>query len=173
MTAVIDNNVLVSGLLWGDKPGRVLAAVAEGHIHIFLSEELLAELREVLRRRKFAARLALKELIPETALAKVQAVARLVLASPIPAPPALRFPESHRKRIRTTNLLERLFGEGQRRSKVTPRFMNERSGLSLMFPVLVDASASWHGLKITPSRSRKLEDLQTDSQVKPTARLAA
>jgi uncharacterized protein len=88
--AVIDNNVLVSGLLWGDKPGRVLAAVAEGHVQIFLSEELLAELREVLRRRKFAARLALKELTPETALAKVQAVARLVLASPIPAPPALR-----------------------------------------------------------------------------------
>ena len=27
---------------------------------------------------------------------------------------ALRFPETHRKRIRTTNLLERLFGEGQR-----------------------------------------------------------
>jgi putative PIN family toxin of toxin-antitoxin system len=88
--AVIDNNVLVSGLLWGDKPGRVLAAVAEGHIHIFLSEELLAELREVLRRRKFASRLALKGLTPETALAKVQAIARLVLASPIPAPPALR-----------------------------------------------------------------------------------
>jgi putative PIN family toxin of toxin-antitoxin system len=49
--AVIDNNVLVSGLLWGDKPGRVLAAVAEGHVHIFLSEELLAELREVLLKR--------------------------------------------------------------------------------------------------------------------------
>jgi len=64
--AVIDNNVLVSGLLWGDKPGRVLTAVAEGRIQIFLSEELLAELREVLRRRKFAARLALKELTPET-----------------------------------------------------------------------------------------------------------
>jgi putative PIN family toxin of toxin-antitoxin system len=88
--AVIDNNVLVSGLLWGDKPGRVLAAVAEGHVHIFLSEELLAELREVLRRSKFTARLALRELTPETALAKVQAIARLVPASPIPAPPALR-----------------------------------------------------------------------------------
>ncbi len=93
MRAVVDNNVLVSGLLWGDKPGRVLAAVAEGHVHIFLSEELLAELRDVLHRRKFAARLALKELTPETALAKVQAVARLVLASPIPTPPSLRDPD--------------------------------------------------------------------------------
>ncbi len=63
MRAVIDNDVLVSGLLWGDKPGRVLAAVARGHVQIFLSEELLAELREVLRRGKFAARLALRELL--------------------------------------------------------------------------------------------------------------
>jgi hypothetical protein len=91
--AVIDNNVLVSGLLWGDKPGRVLAAVAEGHVQIFLSEELLAELREVLRRKKFAARLALKELTPETALAKAQATARLVPALPIPSPPPLRDPD--------------------------------------------------------------------------------
>ena len=35
----------------------------------------------------------------------------------------------HQKRIRTTNLLERLFGEGRRRSKVIPQFMNERSGM--------------------------------------------
>ena len=35
---------------------------------------------------------------------------------------ALRFPENHRKRIRTTNLLERLFGEGKRRAKVVPRY---------------------------------------------------
>lgn len=62
---------------------------------------------------------------------------------------ARRFPEPHRKRIGTTNLLERLFGEGRRRAKVIPRFMNERSGLSLMFAVLVDASAAWRGVKIT------------------------
>ena len=48
---------------------------------------------------------------------------------------ALRFPESHRPRIRTTNRLERLFGEGRRRSKIVPRLMNESSGLSLMFAV--------------------------------------
>ena len=54
---------------------------------------------------------------------------------------ALRFPEIHRKRIRTTNLLERLFGKGRRRSKVILRFMSEKSGLALMFAVLADASA--------------------------------
>ena len=34
----------------------------------------------------------------------------------------LRFPEAHHRRIRTTNRLERLNGEGRRRTKVIPRF---------------------------------------------------
>ena len=86
---------------------------------------------------------------------------------------ALRFPEAHRKRIRTTNLLERLFGEGQRRSKVIPRFMSERSGLSLMFAVLVDASAGWRGVKVTPAISRELDTLVAESKAKSGVRLAA
>jgi putative transposase len=75
---------------------------------------------------------------------------------------ALRFPEPHRKRIRTTNLLERLFGEGQRRAKVIPRFMSEKSGLSLMFAVLVDASAGWRGVKITSAVQQRLTELRAD-----------
>ena len=86
---------------------------------------------------------------------------------------ALRFPESHRKRIRTTNLLERLFGEGRRRGKVVPRFMTERSGLGLMFAVLVDASASWRGVKLTPSVNRELEVLRTNAKTRQPVRLAA
>jgi putative transposase len=86
---------------------------------------------------------------------------------------ALRFPESHRKRIRTTNLLERLFGEARRRSKVVPRFMTERSGLSLLFAVLVDASASWRGVRVTPSANRELEVLRTNAKTRQALRLAA
>ena len=86
---------------------------------------------------------------------------------------ALRFPEPHRKRVRTTNLLERLFGEGQRRSKVIPRFMNERSELSLMFAVLVDASAGWRSVKVSPAISRELDALRTHSKAQPGVRLAA
>jgi putative transposase len=86
---------------------------------------------------------------------------------------ALRFPERHRKRIRTTNLLERLFGEGRRRSKIVPRFMNEGSGLSLMFAVLVDASASWHGVKINAAMLHQLKALQSNSQQKQTTLKAA
>jgi transposase-like protein len=86
---------------------------------------------------------------------------------------ALGFPESHRMRIRTTNLLERLFGEGRHRSKVVPRFMNERSGLSLLFAVLVDASAGWHGVKITPASAQQLEALRPEPSAKALSRVAA
>jgi transposase-like protein len=86
---------------------------------------------------------------------------------------ALRFPEAHRKRIRTTNLLERLFGEGRRRSKIVPRFMNESSGLSLMFAVLVDASAHWRGVKINAAVLDQLEALKPDSKRKETTLKAA
>ena len=86
---------------------------------------------------------------------------------------ALRFPESHRKRIRTTNLLERLFSEGRRRSKIVPRFMNESSGLSLMFAVLVDASASWRGVKINAAVLPQLEALKSNSKQKETTLKAA
>jgi len=87
---------------------------------------------------------------------------------------ALRFPESHRKRIRTTNLLERLFGEGRRRSKIVPRFTSEGSGLSLLFAVLVDASASWRGIKINAVAITQLEALRkTTSKQKETMLKAA
>jgi len=41
--------------------------------------------------------------------------------------------------------------------------MNEKSGLSLMFAVLVDASAAWRGLKITAAVSCQLEALRKNS----------
>ncbi len=85
----------------------------------------------------------------------------------------MRFPESHRKRIRTTNLLERLFGEGKRRAKVIPRFMNERSGLSLLFAVLVDATAAWREVKVSFTLVEQLEALRTASGAQPARQMAA
>jgi hypothetical protein len=48
----------------------------------------------------------------------------------------LRWPSEHRKRIRTTNLLERTFVEVRRRIKVIGRFPGEISALSLIWAVL-------------------------------------
>ncbi|MFQ5875132.1 MAG: transposase [Dehalococcoidia bacterium] len=85
----------------------------------------------------------------------------------------LRFPEAHRKRIRTTNLLERLFGEGKRRTKVIPRFPGEAACLRLVFATLVKASESWHGVKMTPEILRGLDQLRRQGAREPDKELVA
>ena len=52
---------------------------------------------------------------------------------------------------------------GSASGKSHPLLMNEKSGLSLMFAVLVDASAAWRGLKITAAVSCQLEALRKNS----------
>jgi transposase-like protein len=59
----------------------------------------------------------------------------------------LLFPTDHHKRIRTTNRLERLQGEGQRRSKVIPRFSSEASCLTLMCATLITVSRQGRGVQ--------------------------
>ena len=52
--AVIDTNVLVSALLrWDSVPGAVLEQALTGSIIPLLSDEIIAEYEEVLRRKKF------------------------------------------------------------------------------------------------------------------------
>ncbi len=75
---------------------------------------------------------------------------------------ALKLPLAHRKQARTTNLLERLFGEGKRRSKVIPRFYSETSALSLIFAVLVDASEGWRGVRMTEPIRQRLVQMRDD-----------
>ena len=56
--AVVDTNVLVSGLLWHGNPCRILDAILDNRVELCLSEELLAELGDVLRRPRLAEQLA-------------------------------------------------------------------------------------------------------------------
>ena len=72
----------------------------------------------------------------------------------------LKFPATHRKSIRSTNLLERLLGESKRRTKVIPRFPAEKSCLSLVYAVLIDASKYWFGLRMTPKIMEELAVLR-------------
>jgi transposase-like protein len=48
----------------------------------------------------------------------------------------LRYPPRHRRRWRSTNLLERSLGEVKRRTKVIGRFPGEQSCLTLVWAVL-------------------------------------
>jgi transposase-like protein len=75
----------------------------------------------------------------------------------------LRFPDAHHRRIRTTNRLERLNGEGRRRTKVIPRFPTERSCLTLLYASLIAASKTWRGVPMTPAIGKHLERLRVAS----------
>jgi len=79
----------------------------------------------------------------------------------------LKFPEVHRVRIRTTNLLERLFGEARRRTKVLGRFPTETSALKLIYAVLIDASKNWNGVKMTVEAMEELRNLWAEVRPKP------
>jgi putative transposase len=61
-----------------------------------------------------------------------------------------RFPESHWKRIRTSNVLERAFLEVRRRTDVIKRLPDEMSALALVFGVLEQDRMRWHGIKMGP-----------------------
>jgi len=55
----------------------------------------------------------------------------------------LRYPGSHHARIRTTNMLERLFEEVKRRTKVVGVFPNERSASTLATEIALRSSEQW------------------------------
>jgi putative transposase len=74
----------------------------------------------------------------------------------------LRFPSAHRKRIRTTNLLERTFVEVRRRTKVIGRFPGETSALSLIWAVLELSSRAWRGVKMNPKTVAEIERLRRE-----------
>jgi putative PIN family toxin of toxin-antitoxin system len=54
---VLDTNIVVSALVWGGTPYKLLQAATEGDIELFTSPALLAELRGVLAREHLASRL--------------------------------------------------------------------------------------------------------------------
>jgi putative PIN family toxin of toxin-antitoxin system len=58
MRAVLDTNVVVSALIWGGTPFKLLQAATDGDLVIYTSPALVAELREVLAREHLARRLA-------------------------------------------------------------------------------------------------------------------
>ena len=61
----------------------------------------------------------------------------------------MEFPVGHHKHIRTTNLLERCFEEQKRRTKIIPRFLDEKSCLKLVYATLIRVSERWQKVSMT------------------------
>lgn len=74
----------------------------------------------------------------------------------------LLFPITHRRAIRSTNLLERLFEEDRRRTKVLPHAFGERPMLKLMFAATIRAARRWRKLNVTNFEREQLRQLREE-----------
>jgi putative transposase len=74
----------------------------------------------------------------------------------------LRFPLRHRKVIRTTNLLERLFLEERRRMKIIPHAFGERPVLKLMYAAIIRAADRWRGITVGEFEQRQLRAIREE-----------
>lgn len=74
-----------------------------------------------------------------------------------------KFPESHWTRIRTSNIIERMFQEVKRRTKIIPSFGKESRCLGLCHAVIVELSRKkpWRGLPVGKEESDLLDAMRT------------
>jgi putative transposase len=74
----------------------------------------------------------------------------------------LRMPVTHRRAIRTTNLLERLFVEERRRLKIIPNAFGEKPVLKLMFGAMIRAAERWRAIRVTDFERRQMAAIKTE-----------
>jgi putative transposase len=74
----------------------------------------------------------------------------------------LRLPVEHRRFCRTTNLVERSFVEERRRTKVIPRFWEEKSCLKLVFATLIRAAKRWTRVRVTELHLAQMDRLRQE-----------
>ena len=82
--AVVDTNVLLSGLLWRGAPHRLIEQARAGALTLIVSPILLAELGEVIHRPKFRTILARSRIDPERMLDELRRLAEIVDPPPLP-----------------------------------------------------------------------------------------
>jgi putative PIN family toxin of toxin-antitoxin system len=84
--AVIDTNVLLSGLLWHGAPNVLLQTVRDGLLTLISSPSLLAELERVIQRPKFDAILTRSSTSRDQVLAELRLLAEVIEPAPLPQP---------------------------------------------------------------------------------------
>jgi putative transposase len=78
-----------------------------------------------------------------------------------------RVPVRHRIRVRTTNLAERSFVEERRRTKVIPRFPDEKAAMKLVFATLIRAADRWCRVSISALERHQLTLLRAELGLDP------
>jgi putative PIN family toxin of toxin-antitoxin system len=88
---VLDTNTVISGLLWGGTPGRLIDAAKGARVELVSSAPLLAELQGVLNCPKFALQLAERGVTVADVFDGYAALVRLVVPAVI-VPTIMRDP---------------------------------------------------------------------------------
>lgn len=86
MRVVLDTNTVVSGFLWDNAPRGLIEAAVDARIQIFTCAVLIEELAGVLPRRKFAQRLAQKQLSISALIERYSALAEIVEPATLSGP---------------------------------------------------------------------------------------
>jgi putative PIN family toxin of toxin-antitoxin system len=84
--AVIDTNVLLSGLLWHGAPHELIECIRSGTLTLISSPVLLAELADVVGRTKFDVILTRSTTSREQLLVEVRQLAEVMEPLPLPQP---------------------------------------------------------------------------------------
>lgn len=84
MRWVLDTNVVASALLWGGVPRLLLQAAREKRVELFTSTPLLAELTDILVRRKFEKKIAASMLSVDQLVDRYAELAVLVRPTRVP-----------------------------------------------------------------------------------------
>lgn len=90
--AVLDTNVVLSGLLWHGAPHALIERVREGTLTFISSPALLAELAEAIARPKFNTILTRSNTSRERSLAEVRELTEVIAPPPL-AEPVCRDPD--------------------------------------------------------------------------------
>ena len=84
MRLVLDTNVVVAGLFWNGTPRWLLQTARDKRIELFTSTPLLAELTDVLWRKKFDQKIAAAMLTIDQLVDRYAELAALVHPVPVP-----------------------------------------------------------------------------------------
>ena len=84
MRLVLDTNVVASAMLWGGNPKRLLQARREKRVELFTSMTMLAELTDILGRRKFEKKIAASLLTIDQLVDGYAELAQVMRPTPTP-----------------------------------------------------------------------------------------
>ena len=84
MRLVLDTNVVASAMLWGGNPLLLLQAWRESRVELYTSMPLLAELTDILNRRKFEKKIVASLLTVDQLVDRYAELAQVVRPTAIP-----------------------------------------------------------------------------------------